>query len=59
MKIPDSLNRVAIAYPSGNATAVVFDQLMDVDREQLDARLHRASSKLSATTREARCARFP
>lgn len=32
----DTLKRVAIVYPSGNTTAVVFDQLLDVDRKMLN-----------------------
>jgi histidine racemase len=31
------LKRVVVAYPSGNTTAVVFDQLLSSDRERLNA----------------------
>lgn len=37
-----TLKRAAIAYPSGNTTAVVFDQLFDGDRKQLNAQVMRA-----------------
>ncbi len=33
------LKRVAIAYPSGNTTAVVFDQLLDYDRQDLNSKI--------------------
>ncbi len=40
---PDRLHRVAVTYPSGNATAVVFDQhRLDEDRATLNRRLIRA-----------------
>jgi diaminopimelate epimerase/ribosomal protein S18 acetylase RimI-like enzyme len=35
----NNLKRVAIAYPSGNTTAIVFDQLADTDRKQLNSDL--------------------
>ncbi len=39
---PDRLHRVAVTYPSGNATAVVFDQhRLDEDRATLNRRLIR------------------
>ncbi|MEV0357670.1 GNAT family N-acetyltransferase [Nocardia sp. NPDC050697] len=38
----DRLRRVVVAYPGGNATAVVFDQLLGADREDLNTRLIRA-----------------
>jgi diaminopimelate epimerase/ribosomal protein S18 acetylase RimI-like enzyme len=34
-----ALKRVAVAYPSGNTTAVVFDQLLDSDRKKLNDRV--------------------
>ncbi len=37
MEKPRKLKRTAIAYPSGNTTAVVFDQLLDVGREELNS----------------------
>lgn len=37
-----TLKRVAIAYPSGNTTAVVFDQLLDSDRKSLNDKLMQA-----------------
>ena len=42
MEIPSELQRVAIAYPSGNVTAVVFDQILSVDRTDLNARVIQA-----------------
>src|SRR5687768_3779955 len=30
---PETLKRTAIAYPSGNTTAIVFDQLLYADRK--------------------------
>lgn len=36
MKEEIRLNRIAIVYPSGNTTAVVFDQLLDSDRQTLN-----------------------
>ena len=37
-----TLKRVAVACPSGNTTAVVFDQLPDADRKALNSRIMRA-----------------
>lgn len=37
MEKPVQLKRAAIMYPSGNTTAVVFDQMLDADREGLNA----------------------
>lgn len=34
-----TLKRIAVAYPSGNTTAVVFDQLLDSDRKLLNNRI--------------------
>lgn len=39
MENPKSLKRAAIAYPSGNTTAVVFDQMLGTDREQLNSQV--------------------
>ncbi|HSW99498.1 MAG TPA: GNAT family N-acetyltransferase [Patescibacteria group bacterium] len=36
---PDTLKRAAIVYPSGNTTAVVFDQMLGADREDLNSRV--------------------
>lgn len=36
---PSTLKRVAIVYPSGNTTAVVFDQMINADREDLNSRV--------------------
>lgn len=33
---PETLKRTAIAYPSGNTTAIVFDQLLYADRKALN-----------------------
>ena len=33
------IERLVVAYPSGNATAVVFDKLEDVDRKSLNDRI--------------------
>lgn len=33
---PETLRRVAIAYPSGNTTAVIFDQLLSNNRKMLN-----------------------
>lgn len=35
-QVPQTLNRTAILYPSGNTTAVVFDQRLDSDRGELN-----------------------
>lgn len=35
----NTLKRVAVAYPSGNTTAVVFDQLLDADRKALNTKI--------------------
>lgn len=50
MEKPKTLKRAAIVYPSGNTTAVVFDQMLDTDRAQLntqvmDAWKQKASSR--------------
>jgi diaminopimelate epimerase len=37
-----TLKRVAIVYPSGNTTAVVFDQLLDTDRKILNDQVMQA-----------------
>lgn len=37
MEKPKSLKRAAILYPSGNTTAVVFDQMLNTDREELNS----------------------
>ncbi len=37
-----TLKRVAITYPSGNTTAIVFDQLLDSDRRALNAQIMQA-----------------
>ena len=37
MEKPKSLKRAAIVYPSGNTTAVVFDQMLDIDRKELNS----------------------
>jgi len=37
MEKPKSLKRAAIVYPSGNTTAVVFDQMLNTDREKLNS----------------------
>ena len=42
MEAPDMLKRVAIVYPSGNTTAVVFDQVMGVNKEQLNEKIMKA-----------------
>lgn len=39
------LKRLAVAYPSGNTTAVVFDQLLDEDREALNTKIMGAWEK--------------
>ena len=39
MEKPNTLKRAAIVYPSGNTTAVVFDQMLDTDREDLNSRV--------------------
>ena len=39
MEKPTKLKRAAIAYPSGNTTAVVFDQMLDANREDLNNRV--------------------
>lgn len=36
------LHRLAVAYPSGNTTALVFDQMLTVDRKDLNDRIMRA-----------------
>ncbi|MEI7631961.1 MAG: GNAT family N-acetyltransferase [bacterium] len=36
------LKRMVVVYPSGNTTAVVFDQLLDTDRESLNRRIMNA-----------------
>jgi ribosomal protein S18 acetylase RimI-like enzyme/diaminopimelate epimerase len=33
---PGKLRRVVVAYPSGNTTAILFDQLLDADRKALN-----------------------
>lgn len=33
------LKRLVVVYPSGNTTAVVFDQLLDADREKLNSQI--------------------
>ena len=39
MSEKDKLKRVVVAYPSGNTTAVVFDQLLAADRKQLNTQV--------------------
>lgn len=39
MELPQSLKRLAIMYPSGNTTAVVFDQVLDAPREELNEQI--------------------
>ncbi|MDB5175989.1 MAG: hypothetical protein JWM81_847 [Candidatus Saccharibacteria bacterium] len=39
MEDEPNLNRVVVAYPSGNTTAVVFDQRLDTDREEFNKRM--------------------
>ena len=39
MKKPTRLKRAAVVYPSGNTTAVVFDQMLNSDREDLNSRV--------------------
>lgn len=34
-----NINRVAIVYPSGNTTAVIFDRLPHIDRKQLNTQI--------------------
>ncbi len=36
VKEPITLNRLAVVYPSGNTTALVFDQLLDSNRQELN-----------------------
>lgn len=48
MEKPMSLKRAAIAYPSGNTTAVVFDQMLNADREELNSLLMTAWKKQEA-----------
>ncbi len=43
--IPSQLKRVVITYPSGNATAVVFDDLLQCDRKSLNAIVMQAWEK--------------
>jgi len=47
MENPSILKRTAIVYPSGNTTAVVFDQMLDADREQLNAQVMEAWKRKS------------
>jgi ribosomal protein S18 acetylase RimI-like enzyme/diaminopimelate epimerase len=35
-RLPSKLRRVVVAYPSGNTTAILFDQLLDADRKALN-----------------------
>lgn len=42
MEEPNKLKRAAIVYPSGNTTAVVFDQMLNADREQLNTQVMEA-----------------
>lgn len=42
MEKPNTLKRAAIVYPSGNTTAVVFDQVLSVDREKLNTQVMEA-----------------
>ena len=35
----ERLNRVVVAYPSGNTTAIVLDQMLDSDRKELNNRI--------------------
>ena len=37
MEKPKSLKRAAIVNPSGNTTAVIFDQMLDTDRKKLNS----------------------
>ncbi|MBH0777327.1 hypothetical protein [Nocardia bovistercoris] len=39
MSTVEVLHRVVVAYPGGNATAVVFDHALDADRKDLNTRL--------------------
>lgn len=39
MKKPTTLKRAVIAYPSGNTTVIVFDQMLDEDRKDLNKRI--------------------
>jgi diaminopimelate epimerase len=43
--LPARLGRVAVVHPSGNATAVVFDDCLDVDRPALNAAVIRAVAR--------------
>lgn len=39
MKEKEGIKRLTVMYPSGNTTAIVFDQLLDQDREELNNRI--------------------
>ncbi len=41
MEKPTNLKRAVIAYPSGNTTAIVTDQMLDEDRQSLNDRIMR------------------
>lgn len=52
MEKPNTLKRAAIVYPSGNTTAVVFDQILDADRMDLNSRVMSAWKVKEATQPE-------
>lgn len=39
MKEKEGIKRLTVMYPSGNTTAIVFDQLLDQDRKELNNRI--------------------
>lgn len=39
MNIPSHIERLAVMYPSGNLTAVVFDPILDVPRQELNDKI--------------------